>query len=141
MTKEKPMISLTAMQHLAILVTYRQLAWDLKRKTKSSPPLKHLSKLLGQNFKNKKEAFTFIHDLLEYNGEETMDICGMGDCPGIKKDNMPAPSVGIYQVTWQEEIGIQSEQKKLCQDCKDYLVENKMIEDIDSTPTGTDEEK
>jgi hypothetical protein len=141
MTKEKPMISLTAMQHLAILVTYRQLAWDLKRKTKSSPPLKHLSKLLGQNFKNKKEAFTFIHDLLEYNGEETMDICGMGDCPGIKKDNMPAPSVGIYQVTWQEEIGIQSEQKKLCQDCKDYLVEHKMIEDINSTPTGTDEEK
>jgi hypothetical protein len=141
MTKEKPMISLTAMQHLAILVTYRQLAWDLKRKTKSSPPLKHLSKLLGQNFKNKKEAFTFIHDLLEYNGEETMDICGMGDCPGIKKDGIASHSVGTYQVTWQEKIGIQSEQKKLCQDCKDYLVENKMIEDINSTPTGTDEEK
>lgn len=130
MTKEKPMISLTAMQHLAILVTYRQLAWDLKRKTKSSPPLKHLSKLLGQNFKNKKEAFTFIHDLLEYNGEETMDICGMGDCPGIKKDNMPAPSVGIYQVTWQEDVGVQSKQTKLCQECKDYLVERKVIEDI-----------
>ena len=135
------MISLTAMQHLAILVTYRQLAWDLKRKTKSSPPLKHLSKLLGQNFKNKKEAFTFIHDLLEYNGEETMDICGMGDCPGIKKDGIASRSVGTYQVTWQEDVGVQSKQTKLCQECKDYLVENKMIEDIESTPTGTDEEK
>jgi hypothetical protein len=141
MTKEKPMVSLTLGQHMALLVAYRQLAWDLRRKTKSSPPLKHLSKLLGQSFKNKKEAFAFIHDMFEYNNETTLDICGMGDCPGIKQDGIASRSVGTYQVTWQEEIGIQSEQKKLCQDCKDYLVEHKMIEDINSTPTGTDEEK
>ena len=138
---EEKMVSLTAMQHLAILVAYQGLASDLKHKTKVSPPLKDLNKVLNQSFKTKKEAFAFIHDMLEYNGEETLNLCGMGDCPKIKTDGIPAPSVGIYQVTWQEEIGIQSEQKKLCQDCKDYLVEHKMIEDIDSTPTGTDEEK
>jgi hypothetical protein len=129
MTEEK-MVSLTAMQHLAILVAYRGLASDLKNKTKLSPPLKDLNKVLGQSFKNKKEAFAFIHDMLEYNGEETLALCGMGDCPGIKKDGMSAPSVGIYQVTWQEDVGVQSQQTKLCQDCKDYLVERKVIEDI-----------
>ena len=127
---EPKKVSLTLGQHLALLVTYRQLAWDLQRKTKSSPPLKGLSKLLGQSFKSKKEAFAFIHDMLEYNGEETLDICGMGDCPGIKKDGIPSPSVGVHQVTWMEDVGVQSEQKKLCQDCKDYLLENKVIQDI-----------
>jgi hypothetical protein len=130
MTEDKPKISLTLGQHLALLVTYRQLAWDLQRKTKSSPPLKDLSKLLGQSFKSKKEAFAFIHDMLEYNGEETLNLCGMGDCPGIKTNNIPAPSVGVYQVTWQEDVGVQSKQTKLCQECKDYLVERKVIEDI-----------
>ena len=77
-----------------------------------------------------KEAFAFIHDMFEYNGEETLNICGMGDCPGIKTNNIPAPSVGIYQVTWQEDVGVQSKQTKLCQDCKDYLLEKKMIQDI-----------
>jgi len=67
--------------------------------------------------------------MLEFNGEEALDICGMGDCPGIEKNSIPERSVGVYQVTWQEDIGVQSEKKKLCQDCKDYLVENKMIED------------
>ena len=129
MTEEK-MVSLTAMQHLAILVAYRGLASDLQNKTSFSPPLKDLNKVLGQSFKTKREAFTFIHDMLEYNGEETMNICGMGDCPGIKKNSIPAPSVGIYQVTWQEDVGVQSEQTKLCQECKDYLVENKVIQDI-----------
>jgi hypothetical protein len=127
---DEPKISLTLGQHLALLVTYRQLAWDLQRKTKSSPPLKDLSKLLGQSFKSKKEAFAFIHDMFEYNGEETLNICGMGDCPGIKTNNIPAPSVGVYQVTWQEDVGVQSKQTKLCQDCKDYLLEKKMIQDI-----------
>lgn len=126
---DKPKISLTMAQHLAILVAYRGLASDLKNKTAFSPPLKDLNKVLGQSFKTKKEAFTFIHDMLEFNGEETLDICGMGDCPGIKTDNIPSPSVGVYQVTWMEDVGVQSEKKKLCQDCKDYLVENKMIED------------
>ena len=68
--------------------------------------------------------------MLDYNGEETLDICGMGDCPGIDKDDIPSRSVGKYQVTWMEEIGVQSEAKKLCQDCKDYLIENKIIEEI-----------
>lgn len=134
MTEEK-MVSLTAMQHLSLLVAYRGLASDIKNKTAFSPPLKDLNKMLGQSFKNKKEAFIFIHDMLDYNNEETMDICGMGDCPGIKTDNIPAPSVGIYKVTWQEDVGVQSKQTKLCQDCKDYLIEHKMIEDIES-PTG-----
>jgi hypothetical protein len=126
---DKPKISLTMAQHLAVLVAYRGLASDIKNKTAFSPPLKDLNKVLGQSFKTKKEAFTFIHDMLEFNGEETLDICGMGDCPGIEKDNLPSPSVGSYQVTWMEDVGVQSEKKKLCQDCKDYLVENKMIED------------
>ena len=132
---DEPKISLTLMQHMAILVAYRGLASDIKNKTAFSPPLKDLNKMLGQSFKNKKEAFIFIHDMLDYNNEETMDICGMGDCPGIKTDNIPAPSVGIYKVTWQEDVGVQSKQTKLCQDCKDYLIEHKMIEDIES-PTG-----
>jgi hypothetical protein len=127
---EEPKVSLTMVQHLAILVAYRGLASDIKNKTAFSPPLKDLNKILGQSFKTKKEAFAFIHDMLEYNGEETMDICGMGDCPGAEKDGIPAPSVGIYQVTWQEDVGVQSKQTKLCQECKDYLVENKVIEDI-----------
>jgi hypothetical protein len=135
MTKEK-MVSLTLGQHLALLVAYRQLTWDLKRKTKTSPPLKNLSKLLNQNFKNKKEAFTFIHDLLEYNGEEVMNLCGMGDCPGKKINGIPSTSVGMYQVTWQEDVGVQSKQTKLCQDCKDYLIKNKMIKDV---PVGVQE--
>lgn len=127
---DEKIVSLTPMQHLSILVAYRGLASDLKNKTAFSPPLKDLNKVLGQSFKTKREAFIFIHDMLEYNGEETLDICGMGDCPGIKKDGMPSPSVGIHQVTWQEDVGVQSEQKKLCQDCKDFLVENKVIQDI-----------
>lgn len=127
---DEPKVSLTLMQHMAILVAYRGLASDLQNKTSFSPPLKDLNKVLGQNFKTKREAFTFIHDMLEYNGEETMNICGMGDCPGIKKNGIPASSVGIYQVTWQEDVGVQSEQTKLCQECKDYLVENKVIQDI-----------
>ena len=135
MTEKKPMISLTLGQHMALLVAYRQLAWDLKHKTKSSPSLKNLNRILGQSCKNKTEMFNFIHDMFEYNNEATLDICGMGDCPGIKQDGIASRSVGTYQVTWQEDIGIQSEQKKLCQDCKDYLVEHKMIEDIES-PTG-----
>jgi hypothetical protein len=130
MSDEKKMVSLTMVQHLAILVAYRGLASDLKNKTKFSPPLKDLNKILGQSFKTKKEAFAFIHDMLEYNGEETLDLCGMGDCPAIKESDMPAPSVGIYQVTWQEDVGVQSKQTKLCQECKDYLVENKVIQDI-----------
>jgi hypothetical protein len=36
MTEKKPMISLTLGQHMALLVAYRQLAWDLKHKTKSN---------------------------------------------------------------------------------------------------------
>jgi len=127
---DEKMVSLTAMQHLSILVAYRGLASDIKNKTAFSPPLKDLNKVLGQSFKTKKEAFIFIHDMLEYNGEETLDICGMGDCPGIEKDGMPSPSVGVHQVTWMEDVGVQSEQKKLCQDCKDYLLENKVIQDI-----------
>ena len=127
---DEPKVSLTLMQHMAILVAYRGLASDLQNKTAFSPPLKDLNKVLGQSFKTKREAFTFIHDMLEYNGEETMNICGMGDCPGIKKNGIPAHSVGIYQVTWQEDVGVQSEQTKLCQECKDYLVENKVIQDI-----------
>ena len=125
---DKPKISLTMAQHLAILVAYRGLATDLRNKTKFSPPLKDLNKVLGQSFKTKKEAFTFIHDMLEYNGEETLDICGMGDCPGIEQNNIPERSVGSYQVTWMEDVGVQSEAKKLCQDCKDYLLKNNMIE-------------
>ena len=127
---DEPKVSLTMVQHLAILVAYRGLASDIKNKTKFSPPLKDLNKILGQSFKTKKEAFAFIHDMLEYNGEETLDICGMGDCPAIKENDMPAPSVGIYQVTWQEDVGVQSKQTKLCQECKDYLVERKVIQDI-----------
>lgn len=127
---DEPKVSLTMMQHLAILVAYRGLASDIKNKTSFSPPLKDLNKVLGQSFKTKKEAFTFIHDMLEYNGEETLNICGMGDCPGIEKDGIPSRSVGVYQVTWMEDVGVQSEQKKLCQDCKDYLLENKVIQDI-----------
>jgi len=130
MSDEKKMVSLTVVQHLAILVAYRGLASDIKNKTKFSPPLKDLNKILGQSFKTKKEAFAFIHDMLEYNGEETLDICGMGDCPAIEKDGISASSVGIYQIAWQADDGVHSEQKKLCQECKDYLVERKVIQDI-----------
>lgn len=137
MTEDKPMVSLTLGQHMALLVAYRQLAWDLKYKTKSSPSLKNLNRILGQNCKTKTEMFNFIHDMFEYNNEATLDICGMGDCPGIKQDGIASRSVGTYQVTWEEEVGIQSEQKKLCQDCKDYLVEHKMIKDV---PVGVQEE-
>jgi len=109
MTDEKKMVSLSMGQYVAVMVAYKQLASDLKRKTKSSPSVKKLNKILGQSFKTKKELFNFIHDMLEYNQENTLDICGMGDCPGIAKNDIA--DSGSYA----------KEPKKLCQDCKDFL--------------------
>jgi hypothetical protein len=122
MSDEKKMLSLTLGQHMALLVAYRQLAWDLKRKTKSSPSVKQLNRILGQSFKTKKELFNFIHDMLEYNQEHTLDICGMGDCPGIAKNDIADTSIGVWIVAWQNPDGSYAkEPKKLCQDCKDFL--------------------
>ena len=122
MSEEKKMVSLSMGQYVAVMVAYKQLASDLKRKTKSSPSVKQLNKILGQSFKTKKELFNFIHDMLEYNQENTLDICGMGDCPGIAKNDIADASIGKWIVAWQNpDSSYAKEPKKLCQDCKDYL--------------------
>lgn len=126
MTDEQK-VSLTMTQHLAVLVAYQGLASDLRKGTDFSPPLKDLNRILKQSFKNKKEAFAFIHDMLEYNGEETLNICGMGDCPAIAKNGIADRSVGKYTVAWMSDIGAVEDKRRLCQDCKDYLVEKQMI--------------
>lgn len=117
----KPMITLDLGKYLALRDAYIKLSWDLKFNTKQSISVKKLNALLGQKFKTKKEAFMFIHDMLEYNKEHTLDICGMGDCPEIKTNNIAGNSVGSWIVTWQTDEGVMREAKKLCQDCKDYL--------------------
>ena len=120
MSDEK--VALNMGQYVAVMTAYRQLAWDLKHKTKTSPPLKNLNKVLGKSFKTKKEMFNFIHDMLEYNQENTLDICGMGDCPAIAKNDIADASIGTWIVAWQNPDGsYQKEPKKLCQDCKDFL--------------------
>jgi len=103
MSDEKKMVSLSMGQYVAVMVAYKQLASDLKRKTKSSPSVKQLNKVLGQSFKTKKELFNFIHDMLEYNQENTLDICGMGDCPGIAKNDIADASIGTWIVAWLAE--------------------------------------
>lgn len=118
----KPMITLDWSKYVVLREQYLKLSHDLKLKTKSSVSIKKLSALLGQNFKTKKEAFMFIHDMLEYNKEKTLDICGMGDCPSIEANDIAAESIGSWIVTWQTDEGVMQEPKKLCQDCKDFLV-------------------
>jgi hypothetical protein len=115
------MITLDLGKYLALREAYIKLGWDLKFKTKQSISIKKLNALLNQKFKNKKDAFNFIHDLLEYNEENTLDICGMGDCPGIKNNGIADNSVGKWIVTWLTPDGVMQEPKRLCQDCKDYL--------------------
>jgi hypothetical protein len=132
MSDEKKMVSLSMGQYVAVMVAYKQLASDLKRKTKSSPSVKQLNRILGQSFKTKKELFNFIHDMLEYNQEHTLDICGMGDCPGIAKNDIADTSIGVWIVAWQNPDGSYAkEPKKLCQDCKDFLAgENYLGEEV-----------
>ncbi len=62
MQKEE-MISLSAMQHVALIGVYQSLAWDLRFGTRNTQSLKSINKVLRQNFKNKSEAFDFIHRL------------------------------------------------------------------------------
>lgn len=141
----KPMITLDLSKYIVLREQYLKLSHDLRLKTKSSVSVKKLSALLGQNFKTKKEAFMFIHDMLEYNKEHTLDICGMGDCPSIEVNDIAAESIGSWIVTWQTDEGVMQESKKLCQDCKDFLAgANCLGEEVvkqESTPTGTETEK
>lgn len=141
----KPMITLDWAKYVVLREQYLKLSHDLKLKTKSSVSIKKLSALLGQNFKTKKEAFAFIHDMLEYNKEHTLNICGMGDCPGIKNNGIADDSIGMWVVTWQTDEGVMQEPKKLCQDCKDFLAGADCLgEEVvkqESTPTGTETEK
>lgn len=116
------MITLDIGQYSVLMDTYIKLGHDLRFKSKTTPSLKKLSALLGKSFKTKKEAFSFIHDLLEYNKEKTFDICGMGDCPAIEKNGIADKSIGTWWVSWETPNGAMSEPKKLCQDCKDFLV-------------------
>lgn len=118
----REIITLDWSKYLALRDTYVKLSFDLTFNTKQSISIKKINALLGQKFKTKKEAFNFIHDMLEYNKENTLDICGMGDCPGIEKNNIADKSIGTWVVTWQNPDGsVSKEPKKLCQDCKDFL--------------------
>lgn len=141
----KPIITLDFAKYIALREQYLKLKWDLTFKTKQSISIKRLNALLGQKFKTKKEAFMFIHDMLEYNKEDTLDICGMGDCPSIETNDIAAESIGSWIVTWQTDEGVMREPKKLCQDCKDFLAgANCLGEEVvkqESTPTGTETEK
>ncbi len=73
MQKEE-MITLSAGQHMALIGVYQSLAWDLRFGTRNTQSLKSINQVLRQNFKNKSEAFDFIHRLFKRNNVPTLDL-------------------------------------------------------------------
>ena len=124
-------ISLNGNQILGLITTYGELAFDLRHKTKRSLPLKKLNSVLGQNFKNKSEAFSFIHDLFKANNMETLKICDMGDCPEIKSNKIAGRSVGRFLMSWNTPNGKTTNVVELCKVCEeDMRKANAIIEDM-----------
>lgn len=128
---QEEMITVTFGQQIALMGTYQSLAWDLRYKTRSTPPLKNLNQVLGQNFKNKAEAFDFIHRLFKRNEIATLNICDMGDCPEIKSNKIAGRSIGKFLMSWKTPDGITTNVVELCKDCEhDMRKANAIIEDM-----------
>jgi hypothetical protein len=131
MQKEE-MISLSAMQHVALIGLYRNLAWDLRFGTRNTQSLKSINKVLRQNFKNKSEAFDFIHRLFKRNNVPTLDLCDMGDCPEIKSKKIAGRSIGKFLLSWNTPEGITTNVVGLCNICKEDMKQaNAIIEEMD----------
>jgi hypothetical protein len=128
---KEEMITVSAGQELALIGTYQALAWDLRFNTRNTPPLKNLNKVLRQNFKNKSEAFDFIHRLFQRNNIPTLDLCDMGDCPEIKSKKIAGRSVGKFLMSWNTPEGITTNVVGLCKICKEDMEEaNAIIEEM-----------
>ena len=128
---KEEMITVSAGQELALIGTYQSLAWDLRFNTRNTPPLKNLNKVLRQNFKNKSEAFDFIHRLFQRNNIPTLDLCDMGDCPEIKSKKIAGRSVGKFLMSWNTPEGITTNVVGLCKICKEDMQKaNAIIEEM-----------
>lgn len=128
---QEQMLELSHAQQIALINTYQSLAWDLKFKTRNTQPLKNINQVLSQNFKNKSEAFDFIHRLFKRNNIPTLDICDMGDCPEIKSNKIAGRSIGKYLMSWNTPNGITTNVVGLCKVCEeDMRKANAIIEDM-----------
>jgi hypothetical protein len=130
MQKEE-MITLSAGQHMALIGVYQSLAWDLRFGTRNTQSLKSINQVLRQNFKNKSEAFDFIHRLFKRNEVPTLELCDMGDCPEIKSKKIAGRSIGKFLMSWNTPDGITTNVVELCKDCEhDMRKANAIIEDM-----------
>jgi hypothetical protein len=94
--------------------------------------LKSINKVLRQNFKNKSEAFDFIHRLFKRNNVPTLDLCDMGDCPEIKSKKIAGKSIGKFLLSWNTPEGITTNVVGLCNICKEDMKQaNAIIEEMD----------
>ena len=127
----KRVVLLTPSQQIAAISIYHSLVWDIRHNSRTSPSTKYISELFGQRFKNKPEAFMFIHDLFKYNDMDTIDICDMGDCPGLANRKIPNRSIGKFKMSW-EDFGdkIKTDMVRLCQICHEDMLKLNVIHDI-----------
>jgi hypothetical protein len=116
--------SKAGMDLFRIRLLYTGLAFEMKFKTKQTRGINLLqsaNQFFDRTFKNKREAFNFIHELLRVNKYEIMNICYMADCPGLKSNNFWNQAIGKYNISWETPNEIKTELVELCQDCFDFF--------------------